>query len=227
MIVSDSFDSGNIRVKDLSDPENIQLEIRADNNSDFLQWFHFRLEGEPGQACCVNIVNAGSAAYLGGWPDYQVCMSYDRQNWFRSPSSYIDGVLSFAIELEQSSVYFAYFAPYSYERHLDLLAWSQEDDRVRGETLGRTLDGRDMSLLTITDCEEPKYKVWMIARQHPGETMAEWFVEGFLESLLDEDNPLATLLLKETAFYVVPNMNPDGAVRGNLRTNAAGANLNR
>jgi murein tripeptide amidase MpaA len=28
-------------------------------------------------------------------------------------------------------------------------------------------------------------------------------------------------------FHVVPNMNPDGSVRGNLRTNAAGANLNR
>jgi len=28
-------------------------------------------------------------------------------------------------------------------------------------------------------------------------------------------------------FHVVPNMNPDGGVRGNLRTNAAGANLNR
>ena len=28
-------------------------------------------------------------------------------------------------------------------------------------------------------------------------------------------------------FYIVPNMNPDGSVLGNLRTNAAGANLNR
>ncbi|MBL8452907.1 MAG: carboxypeptidase family protein, partial [Zoogloea sp.] len=28
-------------------------------------------------------------------------------------------------------------------------------------------------------------------------------------------------------LYIVPNMNPDGAIRGNLRTNAAGANLNR
>jgi murein tripeptide amidase MpaA len=28
-------------------------------------------------------------------------------------------------------------------------------------------------------------------------------------------------------FYIVPNMNPDGSVHGNLRTNAAGANLNR
>jgi hypothetical protein len=28
-------------------------------------------------------------------------------------------------------------------------------------------------------------------------------------------------------YNVVPNMNPDGAVRGHLRTNAGGANLNR
>ena len=28
-------------------------------------------------------------------------------------------------------------------------------------------------------------------------------------------------------FYIVPNMNPDGSVRGHLRTNAVGTNLNR
>lgn len=57
--------------------------------------------------------------------------------------------------------------------------------------------------------------------------MAEWFVEGFLQRLLDGDDPVARVLLAQCVFYVVPNMNPDGAVRGNLRTNAAGANLNR
>ena len=35
------------------------------------------------------------------------------------------------------------------------------------------------------------------------------------------------MLLSQCVFYLVPHMNPDGAVRGNLRTNAAGANLNR
>ena len=38
---------------------------------------------------------------------------------------------------------------------------------------------------------------------------------------------IAQRLLQHAVFYVVPNMNPDGSVRGNLRTNAAGANLNR
>ena len=57
--------------------------------------------------------------------------------------------------------------------------------------------------------------------------MAEWFVEGFLERLLDGDDPVSRVLLSQCVFHVVPNMNPDGSVRGNLRTNAAGANLNR
>jgi len=93
--------------------------------------------------------------------------------------------------------------------------------------LGSTVDGRDLNMLVIGEPEEGKKKVWVIARQHPGETMAEWFVEGMLDALLDPAHPFGRQLLKEAVFYVVPNMNPDGSVRGNLRTNAAGANLNR
>ena len=36
-----------------------------------------------------------------------------------------------------------------------------------------------------------------------------------------------TRLKELCTFYVVPNANPDGSVRGHLRTNASGANLNR
>jgi murein tripeptide amidase MpaA len=57
--------------------------------------------------------------------------------------------------------------------------------------------------------------------------MAEWFIEGFLQRLLDRADPIAKTLLKQTVFYVVPNMNPDGSVRGHLRANAAGIDLNR
>jgi len=225
--ISDQFDSGNIEVVDASNPLDIKLAIGKDNASDFLQFFHFRLEAAIGEICKISIINAGESSYTGGWPNYKVCTSWDRLDWFRTPCDYEDGVLSFEIQMTQSSVYFSYFTPYSHERHLDLLAWAQGDTRVTNETLGNTLDGHAMSLLRISEAESPKRKVWIIARQHPGETMAEWFVEGFLHSLLDENNPAARKLLSTTAFYVVPNMNPDGSIRGNLRTNAAGANLNR
>jgi len=75
-------------------------------------------------------------------------------------------------------MYFAYFAPYSYDRHQDLIHLAQAQHNCRLETLGHTLDGNDMSLLTIGEPDEGKKKVWLIARQHPGETMAEWFMEG-------------------------------------------------
>ena len=57
--------------------------------------------------------------------------------------------------------------------------------------------------------------------------MAAWWVEGFLHRLIDDHDPVARALAAKTVFYLVPNMNPDGSRRGNLRTNASGANLNR
>lgn len=225
--ISNNFDGGSIDVIDASDRLNIQLNIKPDNASDFFQWFYFRLEGQAGQRCRINIVNAGQAAFLGGWEDYRVCTSWNRKDWFRTDTSYQSGTLSFEITLQNNAVYFSYFTPYSHEQHLDLLGWAQTDPRVVATTLGQTLDGNAMSLLQIGTSQQPQHKVWVIARQHPGETMAEWFVEGFLKALLNTDNPQSQKLLQTTTFYVVPNMNPDGSIRGNLRTNAAGANLNR
>ena len=230
--ISTQFDSGAIEVLSLADPQNIQLHIRHDNASDFAQWFHFALQGACGVAVRLRLLNAGQSAYPKGWEDYRTVASYDRQHWFRVDTEFDGQVLSFALTPEANCVYFAYFEPYSYERHLDLMAALARSGQVTQERLGSTLDGRDMTLLQLTDVSSQtplaqKKKIWLIARQHPGESMAEWFAEGFLKRLLDGADPVARVLLAQCVFYVVPNMNPDGAVRGNLRTNAAGANLNR
>ena len=228
MKITSNFDSGNIKVIAATDPLNIQLEINKDHQSDFFQWFHFRLETTPFQSHKLHINNLENSAYPDGWDGYQAVASYDRQTWFRVPSSYADGTLSFEIEPECGSVYFAYFAPYSYERHLDLLSWAQSQEACQLETLGETLDGRDMSVLRIGgESDENKKTIWITARQHQGETMAEWFVEGILHKLLDDEDPHAAALLSKAVFYIVPNMNPDGSARGHLRTNAKGVNLNR
>ncbi|MHB8948421.1 MAG: M14 family metallopeptidase [Rhodoferax sp.] len=230
--ISTQFDAGAIEVLSLSDPQDIQLHIRSDNASDFAQWFHFALQGAAGVPVRLRFLNAGQSAYPKGWEGYRMVASYDRQHWFRIETEFDGQVMSCALTPESQCVYFAYFEPYSYERHLDLLAALTRSGLVRQERLGSTLDGRDMTLLAVTDAQSAlplaqKRQVWLIARQHPGESMAEWFAEGFLQRLLDGADPVARVLLAQCVFFVVPNMNPDGAVRGNLRTNAAGANLNR
>jgi murein tripeptide amidase MpaA len=180
----------------------------------------------------LSFLNAGACAYPKGWEGYRVVASHDRQHWFRIDTEYDGQVMRAHITPETQCVYFAYFEPYSHEQHLDLLGVATASPHVALERLGATLEGRDMTLLRITDAASPtamaqKKKVWLIARQHPGEAMAAWFAEGFLERLLDTSDSASRVLLDQCIFYVVPNMNPDGAVRGNLRTNAAGANLNR
>lgn len=227
MRISANFDGGNIQVVNLDNKDDIQLAIRPDAGGEFYQWFNFRFEGEVGNQYTLNIINAGTASYPKGWQDYQAVASYDRQHWFRVPTQYQDGTLSIQLELECDAIQIAYFAPYSYERHLDLLSSAQLHPDVTLEHLGLTLDGRDITLMKVGNGDVAKRNIWITARQHPGETMAEWLVEGLVNRLLDNDCPTAKALLDKANFYIVANMNPDGSVRGHLRTNAIGINLNR
>lgn len=225
--ISSAFDSGNIIVNDASDPTNVRLEIAKDHNSDFYQWFHFRVTGEKGQDIRLNIENAGSAAYPKGWENYKAVVSDDLMDWRRVPTKYDGQTLTIDTKLNVNSLYVAYFAPYSSERHQMLVAGALSHERARVEVLGQTLDGRDLDLITLGEPGPEKRSVWITARQHPGETMAEWWMEGFLERMLDPISAISKDLMERAVFYVVPNMNPDGSARGHLRTNAAGVNLNR
>ena len=225
--ISSNFDAGAITVIDSADSQNIRLALRGDNAASFSQWFYFRLQGAAYQPCRIRIENAGQSSYPEGWEDYQATASYDRSNWFRVPTRYEDGVLTIEHTPLAGSVYYAYFEPYSHEQHLNLLGDAQGSGLCQIDDLGSTAQGRDINLLTIGHQAASDLKIWIIARQHPGESMTEWFAEGLLSRLLDHQDPTARALLDCATFYIVPNMNPDGAALGNQRTNAAGADLNR
>jgi len=225
LTINSAFDAGNIIVHGIDDPQNIRLSIRPDNRSDFYQWFYFRLTGAKDTACRMVIENAADAAYTDGWKNYRACASYDRETWFRVPTtSYADGQLVIDHTPELDTIYYAYFAPFSQERHADLISEAAQHPDIDCRVIGQTVAGRDLDCLSIGN--GPK-TVWVIARQHPGETMAEWWMEGFLARLLDDDDPVARVLRSKSRFHIIPNMNPDGSFNGNLRTNHAGANLNR
>ena len=229
MHITQAFDAGNIEIVSASNASDIQLRIRQDAQSDFYQWFYFRLTGAGGTPCTLKLLNAAGAAYPAGFEDYRVVYSYDRKHWRRHSTELIDGELHIPITPEQDSIYFAYFTPYSMERHADLIATSLRSPLCRLEVLGQSLDGQDIDLLKITGPGDSSYRknCWLIARQHPGESMAQWWMEGALESLLDPTSEFSAELLQRCNFYVIANMNPDGSRRGHLRTNAAGRNLNR
>jgi murein tripeptide amidase MpaA len=173
----------------------------------------------------LRITNCAASAYPNVGPDYKGVMSLDREEWVRiQDTSYADGVLTMKLTPPQDIVWVAYFAPYSMERHHDLVTQTATLEGVRYRSLGKSLDGQDIDCLTIG---EGPINVWLYARQHPGESMAEWWMEGALECLTDPADPVARMLLQRCRLHIVPNANPDGSRRGHLRTNAAGVNLNR
>jgi murein tripeptide amidase MpaA len=221
--ITSPFDGGNIRTVAI-EGNRADLEIVKDHQSDFYQWFYFRLTGGAGQPVELRITNCAGAAYPLGWQNYRACMSLDREEWERVETSYEGGILTVRVTPPSNSVWFAYFAPYTMERHHDLVSSVAGHPLVEHRSLGQTLDGQEMDYFRIGD---GPLQIWLYARQHPGETMAEWWMEGALERLLDESDPVARRLLGKATFHIVPNMNPDGSRRGHLRTNAVGTNLNR
>lgn len=221
------FDSGNIRVLDASNAQQVRLAIRTDTHSDHFQWFHFRVDGlTPGQRHRFSLDNASQSSYPNAWSGYQAVASYDQQQWFRTPTHFDGSALHIELEAKQQQAWIAYFEPYPRARHNQLIARARQIAGVELLTSGRSVQGRDIPLLRAGDGAAGKRKLWLIAQQHPGEHMAEWFMEGLIDRLQANDAKVRQLLAKAD-LYLIPNMNPDGAFHGHLRTNFKGQDLNR
>src|SRR3546814_13351845 len=81
--ITSAFDSGNIRVLSVSDtPAGVraELEIVKDRQSDFYQWFHFRVAGVAGREVELAIVNFGASASPAGWPGDKARQSEEWDN---------------------------------------------------------------------------------------------------------------------------------------------------
>ena len=236
--VTGAIPNGSIEVVDCSDPADIQMRIRRDEGLDPLAvgYYCFRATGIRGKACVYRLINAGTDAKerLAGRDDYEdewtntgPHVSYDRKHWFRIPGRLVGASYVFEHTPEHDVCYYAKWAPYPLDRELDLIARCALMPNVHVETVGKTVGGAELTLLTIGAPNPDKRVCWVIARQHPSEMMGGYFMEGLLERLVDPLDAVARELLRQAVFHIIPNMNPDGAALGLTRCNAAGANLNR
>lgn len=226
--ISSDFDSGNIQVLDTSNPLQVKLAIKPDTKSPHFQWFHFKVDGlTPGHTHHFQLSNASQSSYNKAWDGYQAVASYDQENWFRVPSDFDGTSLNIHFAAEQPQAWLAYFEPYSRARHDQLIKNALQWSGCELLATGKSVEGRDIQLLRKGSGASHKRKIWIIAQQHPGEHMAEWFMEGLLERLEQGSDPQMRKLMDYADLYLIPNMNPDGAFHGHLRTNANGQDLNR
>lgn len=229
MSISISMESSNIIVESESQSD-VSLLIRPDTGSKDYQWFYFK-DSQPstGLTRTYRIFNAAEASYPRAWVGYDVLASYDEKAWFRIPTRFDGSHLIWQHRADSGEpISFAFFVPYLSQRRSALLEEAARASHVSRRSLGQSTQGRELDILVFGDENRQDAKgVWVVSRQHAGETMAEFATEGFIRRLLDTNDPGTARILSDATIYVLPNMNPDGSAAGNLRANANGVDLNR
>src|SRR5262249_43980753 len=128
---------------------------------------------------------------------------------------------------EGDTVWIAHQQPYTPSRLARLLERIDRHDDARIEVIGKTVEGRDLHLVTGTDQSVPdreKVRVWLQARQHAWESGTSFVMEGALRFVTSDD---ARELRRRVVFKFTPMVDPDGCAGGRVRFNANGYDVNR
>lgn len=233
MRIDSDFEGGRIEVVGVATAQNgvepvvVRLKIPPDVSAPrFRQWFFFELQDAPvGQPIRLRFENISACTWADAFGGhYRVHAAYDDGAWFRLPTQLDGEALVADVTARRARLQVAYHPPYTTARLRSLLSRVGSAPGVAVEELGRTESGHRIDLVTTPEAPRSAPAVWVIAQQHPGEHMAGWFIEGFLDALAAD---ACAPLRRRARFHVVPRMNPDGFALGNHRTNAAGLDLNR
>jgi murein tripeptide amidase MpaA len=220
------FPGGSVEIVRLRARGPIELALAPDSAADVRQWFSFRVHSSSPAQRSIVIANAGDSSFPNGWTDYEVMASADGARWSRLPTVFEGGALHFEHAPRSPLMHYAYFVPYAMRRLERLLRRASQRDHVEVTELGQSVQGRPVFEVSVGDPDAER-TLWLIARQHPGETPASWVAEGLLRRLMDEDDEVVRSLLSRAVLRIAPMVCPDGVELGNMRTSASGANLNR
>jgi len=108
----------------------------------------------------------------------------------------------------------------------DLGRWSASP-YVRVDSVGASVLSRALYVVTIEDTAhvpQPRRRVWIHARTHPGEVQSTW-VTNQIVSILLSSTPLGAELRRRCVFNIMPMYNPDGVELRLPRQNAHGVDI--
>jgi len=153
--------------------------------------------------------------------------SFDHKNWQFVTTQRTAFDFDVPLEKGKKVVYFATFTPYFHSQMLESNRALAKSKYVRLSSIGKSVRGRDIPLVTITDSSVPdsgKKRAFIIGGTHGAETASIYGVEGMMRFLLTED-PLAQEMRRKVVWKFVPIHNVDAAAEGLDRRNAGGVNL--
>jgi len=199
-------------------------------------WYYFRMDHVAGSDVTVVLTDfvgeyhdKPGACPMG--PDIRPVFSYDQKHWQHFPSMQWneqkkEATLRF--RPEQDTIWIAHVPPYTPEDLRRLLHDLRDRPNALIEIIGKTVQGRDVPMVTVTDLQTPdsgKKLVWLQAREHAWEAGTSYVMEGALR-FITADDPAARALQEKVIFKFVPMVDLDGCANGQVRCNANGYDVN-
>jgi hypothetical protein len=200
-------------------------------------WFYFRMDNVRGRDLTVTLTGFLPGEYNdrpSSHVSYEMlpAFSHDGVHWqyfstWTWNKEKVEGTLKF--HAEGDSIWLATAPPYPYSRNVRLLEEIAQSPHARVEVVGRSVLGRELSVVTVTDVATPdagKKTIWLQARDHAWESPTSFVAEGALKFAVSDD-PEARALREKFILVFTPMVDPDGCALGRVRFNANGWDLNR
>jgi hypothetical protein len=239
--ISTNFPGASLgRVEKLSDTEfRCHVEGQHDERGRNRQasWYYFRLDEVRDRALTLTLTD-----FIGEYNDRPGAVpmsadtipvwSVDGRQWKHFDAMDWDAEKKEAtlrIRPQSDVLWVAHQPPYTPDDLGRLLADVDRHPSARVEVIGRTVQGRDLHLVTVTDLAIPdlqKKVVWLQARQHAWESGTSRVLDAALRFITsDAERPRE--LRRKVVFKFQPMGDPDGSHNGKVRFNANGFDVNR
>jgi hypothetical protein len=183
-------------------------------------WFYFSIDNATGKTVRIELRNLASADFTpeGRWQSVEPVYTYDNIAWSRVPyGNYSCGdstTRNFTITLSPAQkAWIARVPAYTVTMRDNLFASFASSPYFDVSSLGTTPLGQDLKVATITDpnvTDTGKFKIYIIAQQHSGETVPSFVAEGLIRFLLNDTDSVAENIRKSYIFRIVPIVNVEG-----------------
>ncbi|RPH51532.1 MAG: hypothetical protein EHM91_01055 [Planctomycetota bacterium] len=205
---------------------------QADQNGRNRQasWYFFRLDGAKGREVTITMTDLrGEYNFKPGGlcvrDDTPPVISSDGKTWrhLGEKNEFAKDEATFKVTPESDTLWIAHIEPYTASRLDRFLGEIRSSPHLKDDVIGKTVEGRDLHLLTITESPGAPV-VWLMCRQHAWETGTSFVGEGAIRFLLSAE---ARPLRQKLVFKILPMVDPDGCARGGVRFNRHGYDVNR
>lgn len=239
--IHSNFEGGNIGKIETVAPDHFRCHVMGQADQDGrnrqANWYYFRVDHAAHRTITIDLVDlAGEYNYQAnrGAITKETLPFYtsDQVHWRPVEEAVYDPSvpsLQFKVEAPADTFWVAHVPAYTNQNLEALLRDVSKSGAVQASTVGKSVEGRPIPLLTITDPSVPdgaKKVIWLMFRQHAWEAGSSWTGDGLIRYVTSSD-PTAARIRRETILKIFPLCDPDGVADGGVRFNRHGYDLNR